>query len=220
MVEKYARWFSLLGIVGIVLFMVSLAMAPMPPAPDASAAKVTEYYAENASGIESQIALSGVAALCYLLFVCAFAYFFRSRSEQQDMFGTLAVGGVVISISGWFAANSIYLALAAGDGSAVGDDVLVPLHSVAGHAMSVATLGDSMIYLGIGLAVLATRLLPVWLGWIGVVVSLLTIVGFASGNESIAMIGLPLGLLFILATNLLVFRGFSTPATAGSSASA
>lgn len=204
MAGSQGRWLSLTGIVAFVVLLASFMIAPMPPTVDDSVSEVTKYYSGNAGDIETAILVTTIGSWLYLLFICGFRQFLVVRGGAGEPYGTIAVVGAVISVAGWFAANSIVLALAQGSAKLGGDEMYAPLHYVVQHAMTVATWGDTLMYLAIALGILTTRALPAWLGWIAGIAAALVFVSNVSGSEALYAPSMGIGFLFFLAASIVL----------------
>jgi hypothetical protein len=177
--SRLERLAPLTGIVFAVIFYVAIALTGDEPDADAGAAKAVRYWSDN-DGKEIAVSLLGVFAIVFFVW---FAGTLRSRLlEAEGGAGRLAntayAGALIFSVGLLsLVAISFTAADTAGDIAPSATQTLSALNS---DFFFPAAGGGALLYLATGVAALRTRALPAWLGWVSIVLAVisLTPVGF------------------------------------------
>lgn len=202
------RWLGIAGIAFIVLLVLSIFIVPNPPDSHASTAKVVSYYHDHKSGL---VATSFIIELAVFVGV-GFFWFLREQlalaAPAAKRLLTLGFAGALIfATSGAFAAG-ISWSMADGVGH-VDPTVMQTLNLMSTDLNGfLGAPGIALFLAATGVAIITHRVLPVWLGWAGIVLALVALV--------IGFFGL-LGIgLWILATSIiLLLRADRTAPTTG-----
>jgi hypothetical protein len=168
---------------------------------------VLDFYRSNESEQTAGVALLAYGSLFLILFAGALRSGLRRGSRDAEGLATLAFGGGLVMAVG--------LMLHAGTAAALADnsDVLDPIAAQAINALGNGTwipfiVGQSVLLLASGAAILRGGALPSWLGWAAIV---LGVVSTAPAGE----LALPPTLLWIVVVAILLSRrasGSSAPA--------
>jgi hypothetical protein len=171
----WARWPSLFGVVFVIVGALRLwVISGDLPAVDAPGREVIAYYDENAGRESAASVMALVAALLLVLFA---AHVRRIVLAAEGPPGYLAAV---------FFAGAIILATAIAVGEALHGVLtfdpteLTPAAAEAINALDrqfffPTAFGFCVFLLGAGLAIVRLRLLPAWLGWVGIVLALVTL---------------------------------------------
>ncbi|TMC50569.1 MAG: hypothetical protein E6J14_03165 [Chloroflexi bacterium] len=195
MLDRWTRFAPLVGVVFVVVLAVSFAITGNTPSSTDSGDKVIAYYRDHKSAQQAS-AFLGLYALVFGVF---FFGVMRAHLRSRGAAGLAAAafgGGVLLAVGGaGFSGFSFALADA--------PDKLTP---AAAQALNILNndfffplaAGGAIFMIGNGLAIVRTAALPVWLGWVAVVIGVanLTPVGF------FAFLAL---LLWVLVTSILLF---------------
>jgi hypothetical protein len=167
------RWMALAGPLFLLLVVVAVVLEGSAPSESASAKEVVDHYVDAKDKIFYSVFLA-VPAAALLLIVTS-----RLRAAFGQAAGaaaTLFQSGAVLYAAALTTGAAVMLgALGASDNgyaevaqtfNVFNEDLWIPM--VAGIAA---------LLLGGGLAVLRTGVLPRWLGWVGVVVGVVSLVG-------------------------------------------
>jgi hypothetical protein len=158
----------LFGILAVGLVIASFIIIGETPDTDDSASKIAAFYRENDSETQAGGAMLMAAAAAFL----AWAVQVRTRLfVAEGGSATRATMGLVGS-----AVFAVGIAIFAGLNFALGDvpERLDPatiqgMHVLSEDLFPPLAVGTTITLFGFGLATLATRALPVWLGWVAVI---------------------------------------------------
>jgi hypothetical protein len=159
-----------------VLFVVMLFVSGDTPGEGASAKDVLAHYEAHKGAATLSALLGPLAGALIVLFFAQLRTLARERAVAPGAGPTVMVAGAVLWAGGMLLAQTVQLGLAtaADHGQAqvaqtlnvLDNDDWIPF--IAGLAISL---------LGAGLTVLATGILPRWLGWVALVVGIVSLSG-------------------------------------------
>jgi hypothetical protein len=167
------------GVLGVALIVVSFALGDGTPDQNGSASEVVSYFTNHHDKLLFASALLALGGFFLLVFTTTVAGALRRASGETGAASALSFAGGVILVVGvtLFAGVTFALAdaikhlepAAAQSLNTLGSDLFFPL-----------TVGNGAFLIGSGIGVIKTRILPVWLGWVAVVlgVAALTPAGF------------------------------------------
>jgi hypothetical protein len=206
-VSNLSKLVPLTGIVAVALIVVSLVVSGETPDTDDPLQEVVTFYVENDSEQMASGILLGFGALFFLIFATALRNALRRAERDAAGASTLSFGGAIVFVVG----ATIFAGLAFTLGDAV-DDVEGPtiqtLHVLNNDMFLTVAVGTFAFMLGSGIAVLRTGILPKWLGWVAIVVSVLAI-------TPVFFIVFAVMGLWVLAVSVLLYLAERTkPATA------
>lgn len=174
---KWSRLGSLSGVVFVALVVASNVAAGGIPDPSASPTKVIDFYKGHQTGQQVSATLTAAAVVVGLYFFWTLRSVLR-RADDREQFATLGfVGAVVFGIGGCINAG-LQWSLAA-----------VPNHltPAAAQALNVLSTDDlatglynaglSALMLFYGVAMLSSKRMPAWLGWISIAFGLIALAG-------------------------------------------
>jgi hypothetical protein len=192
----------LAGVVFVVLTVVGFTIAGEPPASDASADEVVEYFTDNDTRVMIGCLLEALAGLAVLVFASSVSRVMR-RSDG-GMLPTLVMAGATVLAAGIGADAA--LRFAAAD---VADDLepssIQTMNAIWSNFFFPMVIGMSALILGIALSAFRTRIVPVWMAWIGL---LLCVVFYTPVSFAAFLIG---G-LWIVVASILIWRRESSRA--------
>lgn len=166
----------LLGVIFVALLAVGFALGSSSPNSDASGLSVISYFSAHTGQIRASGLLSALAVPAGVFFF----YSLRERACQSRAarpFGNVALLGMVL-----FAATGC---LSAGLSFAL-SDVPRSLTPGAAQALNILTAdattgfligGLSTMMLAFGMAFLVGKAFPVWLGWLSIVIGIVSLAG-------------------------------------------
>jgi hypothetical protein len=168
-----------------VLFVVLVLIAFIPlggntPEGDDSAQKVVSFYSDHETKEIIASIVLGLGAVALLFFAATLKQRLEEAKPERGILPTVALGAGIVASGGFLAAATVHLALA---------DYASDIDATAAQALNAI---DSDFFLpfamGIAALVLATSLwlvrnkslLPTWLGWVGILIFIVsfTPVGF------------------------------------------
>jgi hypothetical protein len=207
------------GIAFFVVLIISFIVAgDQPPDAKDGAQKVVDFYSDNKSSVEVGAGISALAAVL-LTFFSAYLRKVLQAAEGPGGWLSLAAfaGGLTIAISG---AVDSTLSLAAAE---TADDNLDPLvvQTIQGlfeNDFIPFILGVLVLEFAAGISIVLHRALPVWLGWVAIVLGVIGVIGIVTLSDVgfIAVVGGALWLLVVSIMLTLRARGpaAAAPATA------
>jgi hypothetical protein len=187
------------GPVFAVLFLALSFISGDTPDAKSSAAKVLNYYDDNSTKIMATVFLSPLAAALLIAFAAAV----RSRARSTGQTGpgpSVLLAGAVVWSAGLLLGSMVSLAGVDAADNKQGD-VGVALNVLNGASWVPFIGGIAIFLIGAGLTGLGSRILPTWLGWVALV---LGIVSLAGPGGFIGFFGGPLWML--VAGILLIVR--------------
>ena len=194
---RLTRIAPLVGVAYAGLVIAALANGNTPDTTDSSA-KVIAFYTKHHDAQRATVYLLALAAVCAVAFYGVLGTHLRSRGARTTtavMFG----GGVLLAAAMTVAAG---LNLALTDHtSGLSPSAAQALNYLAGDGFA-ATLfaGVAVTMAAAGFAVLQTRALPVWLGWVALVSAVGSVTGVLSWPAFL------LNGLWTLVVSILLFR--------------
>jgi hypothetical protein len=200
-------WGSLGGLAFVVLFIIGSALIFDGPNGDEPPAKYVAFYGDSGHRDKINIGwiLAGLGVFCFLWFVASLRETVRRAAPRTEDTGLLAFL-VTIGGTAYGAVTLVALGEAAGVRT-MSDDTFQ--HQVfpgvihanddgvyVAHATGTAAL--AAMILAFSITVLASRLLPRWLGWFGIVAAIAAL-------ASIVFVTMFVWLLWIAVTSVLLF---------------
>jgi hypothetical protein len=179
------RWGRLASLTGVLFAAVVVAAfvsnSSESPEPNASATKVVSYFTSHRSEVEASSILFAVAFLVFVFFAGTLRSHLR-RSASAEGLASLALAG------------SVLMAVGAGTLSGLEYGLAHELSHFSPTVAQTLSILDNLLFLPLligafvfgvsaGLAILRGRQLPVWLGWVAIVLAIVAMVppiGFAA----------------------------------------
>jgi hypothetical protein len=183
--DTWARRAPWTGIVAALLAVVAIIVGGTDtPSVDASAREVADYWDDSAQIVSAL--LGSLSAI----FVAFFAATLRSRLRAAGSLASLAlIGGALFAIGlGIFGGLSFTLADLAGSDKPVDPGALQALNALNEDFFLPMVIGLCVFYVGSGLAMLSSGVLPRWWGWVTFALGVLCVLGPAGFVAFIASI--------------------------------
>jgi len=204
---RLERFAPLAGVVFTVLFAVGFLTSGETPDSDATGEEVIKHYDDS-----GKILLS----VLLLLFAAVLFMFFAGVLRRHLVAGgpewlaSVVFGGAVVYVVGLalFAASQFALTEAA---DAKQPAVAQALNVIDQNNFAPSVIGLAVVLLASAWHVLAARSLPVWLGWVALVLGVLSLAGPAG---FIAFLLFPLGVIAVAVTLFRDRDAKATPTTA------
>lgn len=169
------RVLALSGIGFVVATFVGAAIEGNVPEPDASPADIVKYYAVHRSHVEVGTVVLADAVVLILLFAAVLRRHL-DRDGVSSWPTALAMGGTVI-----FAGSGLIEFAGAFEiahyGIKLTSGAAIAYHAAGATGGSISAIGTCAIFAGFGIAIIRTRQLPLWLGWIACLVALAELAG-------------------------------------------
>lgn len=175
MINRLSRWAPLVG-VGFTICLAVAFFGPTTPDTNDSPAKVAAFYVSHRSGLKVQAYFLGYGAILLVCFIAVLAAYLRRRGTNA--LSTAAVGGAILLAAA--------MAIGAGTNLMLADKAAVSSPSTAttlnlinnNGFIVVLAAGVAIMMATIGIAMLATKAFPAWMGWVALVCALGAVTGF------------------------------------------
>lgn len=191
----------LTGALFVVLVLVAfIGLGGDTPEGDASARKVVSFYTDNETKQILAAVVLSLSTVPLLFFSALLRERFRAALPGRSALPSFTFGAGIVAAGGFAAAAGVHFALAdyAKD---VQPAAAQAINAIDGDFFLPFTTGIAALLLGSSLLTIRTRLLPAWMGWVGVLLFIVffTPVGFIAFGLS--------GIWIIVASVLLYLRG-------------
>jgi hypothetical protein len=199
-VERFA---PLAGVLFTVIFAVGFLTTGDTPDSDSPGAKVVEHY-DDSGKIFFGVILLLLAGVVFMFFAGALRRHFAAL--RQEWLANVVFGGAVVFVAGLgiFLSSQVALVEAADANQVAAAEAL---NVIDNNNFGPAAIGLAIVLLGSAWHVLSTRSLPVWLGWIALLLGIFAVAG------PLGFIAFLLFPLWVLAVSIVLFRA-GTPAAA------
>lgn len=162
----------LTGIAFLVLAIVSFSVIGEPPDADSAPDEIVQFYLDDKDAIVLGAVLSTVAALFLVFFANHLRRVF-AEAGSATVSATVLVGGAIIAVGAAFDATILIAIAEAAD--EIDATSVQTLQALWDNDFLPVALGVQVFLISSGIAAIRTRALPVWLGWVAL---LLAVVGF------------------------------------------
>lgn len=174
MSDRLSRWTSLTGALFGVLVIVGFFSGSETPEPNASAAHVYAYYATHISSTETSAIVIAIAVLLFVVWAAVLAAYLRPSESARGAevlllpgAAILAVGALTLAAIEFGIAHYLH---------ALGPETARTLNVLTDIAF-LPLLGGGFLYaIGSGVAIVRGAALPRWLGWVAIVIGIVTVV--------------------------------------------
>lgn len=166
----------LLGVIFAALLGVGIGLSSDSPDSNAGAASIVRFYTDHKDRITTSALLTSLAVVAGLFFLVLLREFLL-RSERSRPFCTVAMAGAIVFAVGGAVSAGVTLSLT---------DVPNQLTPGAAQALNILNndLGAGLLIgglgtmqLGFGVAFLAGKAFPAWLGWLSIVIGVVSLLG-------------------------------------------
>jgi hypothetical protein len=176
-------WAPLTGVLFIVVLIISfLVSGGDPPDADEGAGKVIKHYVDHKDAIEIGAAISAVAAALLVFFGSFMHSTLDAPAPGRSIAPRVAFAGTVMIAIGAMIDGTISFALAEAVDNKVPPQSLLGLQALWDNDFLPLLLGGALFLLASGIAIVQHGALPVWLGWVAIVLGVVafTPVGFVA----------------------------------------
>jgi uncharacterized protein DUF4386 len=199
MTERHElRWGGFAGLAFVVLALLGRFLPGNPPTVDDSQSTITSWLADNRTSILTASLCWAAAAGLVIWFASAFAEAMRERYERTDVHLALLAGSVLVG--GAIFVNAALTAATAFGISGRDAGLTMMMYQVTAVMTTMIGFAATLPLAAAGFGVLRTRLMPNWLGYLGLLAAVVTFIGafgvFADSGAFVAggflMTGIPL----------------------------
>jgi hypothetical protein len=211
------------GIAFVVLGIIALVIVPQAPQLDASAEEVTDYFVDRSGGIQAQTYLFAVAGLFFLWFLGSVRSHLRRAERGTGRLSAIFFAGGIATFAAFGTGSGISAALAAGIAEEGGPAVTNAFFEFGSQVFAGVSFPVIVLSLAASIAIIRTRALPEWLGWLGGVVALTGVIGtialfvesgFFGPGGGFTYIAFGLFFLWFLLLSIQLVMQLATPARA------
>jgi len=169
----------LTGVVFAILAVVALFISGDRPDADASAEAAVQFWTDNATANNVGALLEALAAVALLFFGASLWRALRRGEGNGGLLPLAAMGGGVVAAAGFGVDAAIRIAAADVAGE-VDPVVTQTISAVWVNYGTPIVIGIATLIFAASLSALRTQVIPLWLAWIGIVISvaLFTPIGF------------------------------------------
>ena len=208
------RWGGFAGLAFLILAFTGALMPGAPPRVTASESEIIAYITDNETMLLASALMFAASAGLIIWFSAAFAEAIRERDERSDVHmallaGSVLVGGAIFMSAAGTAAMTYGIGDRSPELTVLMFQGLMVLNAMVGLA-AVLPLGAA------GIGVLRTKMLPDWLGYVGLEAAAVSVVGalaiFASsgdyvpGGPVMSLVSLFAGGVFVLCASVFMVR--------------
>jgi len=165
------RWLvPLTGLVFIVLVIVGFIVAGEPPDADEDTQKIFDFYVDNKGSIEAGVFLLALGTVFFIFFANYLRILFRASATSA----TILVGAGLFAVGGGID-GTLLISMAEGADNDVPPETIQSLQVFWDNDFVPLAIGIAVFLVSIGSSILSTGLLPRWLGWVVLVVALISV---------------------------------------------
>ena len=170
--RSYARWLPLTGILFIAMAITGFIVGGEPPdAAGNSADEIVQFYTDNGGRVMAGIIILSIATVLFVFFGSYLRSVLDRGAGEDGMFSRIAFVGAVVFAVGGAIDGTLLIAIseAAGD---VEPAQIETLQAFWDNDFLPLALGVVLFTLGSGISIVLHKSLPVWLGWIAIVLGI------------------------------------------------
>jgi hypothetical protein len=175
MVRDWSRWAPLTGVASAVLGVAAAAILIItnPPGSDATGKEVIAFYSSN--GATQQVAAALLAlAFVFLIFFAGSLRAFVRQAPGVEALGAVLLAGAVLEAAGQTTGAGFVWALAQGS-HRLDPSAAQSLNALSNDAVATNTAGMIVFGIAAGLAILRSKRLPAWLGWMAIAMAVVVV---------------------------------------------
>jgi hypothetical protein len=183
--ERDYWWLPLTGALFVLLVIVGGIIGGEPPSADDPTAEIVEHYLDNKDAILIGSLVSAIGTFLFLIFASYLRNLLRAASGERGVLANTAfAGAIILAVAG--AIDSMILVALAESADDLEPSSVEALQGLWDNDWIPFVLGAGSFLLAAGLSTLSHGALPKWLGWIAVLLGVVTFtpigfVGFLGG---------------------------------------
>ena len=181
---------ALMGVVFIAILIISFIFGGEPPDADEEAAEIVEHYVDDKDSIMVGAFLSAVAAIPLIFF----ANYLRAVFHGTRAAATILVGAAIVAVGAAFDATLTFAMAETADD--IPPESIQTLQALWDNDFMPFMVGMAVFLASVGVSILRTAVLPKWLGWVTLVIFLISVAG------PIGFVAFPLTGLLVLALSI------------------
>lgn len=205
--RSYAKWMPLTGVLFIAMAIAGFIVGGEPPdASGSSADEIVQFYTDNQGRVMAGIIILSIATVLFVFFASYLRSVLDRGAGEDGMFSRIAFVGAVVFAVGGAIDGTLLIAISEAAGE-IEPAQIETLQAFWDNDFLPLALGVVLFTLGSGISIVFHKSLPVWLGWIAIV---LGIVGMTPLGW-IAFMGTGVWILIVSVMLLLSERKVATP---------
>jgi hypothetical protein len=186
----------LTGVAFIVLAIVGFAVGGEPPNADDPVQEIVDFYKDDRDSIFVGVYLLGLATVLFIFF----ANYLRAVFHGTRAATTILVGAAIFVVGGAID-GTLLIAMTEGVDNDLPPETIQTLQAYWDNDFLPFAIGITVFVTSVGISILRTAVLPRWLGWVALVIALVSIAG------PIGFFAFPLtGLLILVLSVMLTLR--------------
>jgi hypothetical protein len=166
------RWMALAGPGFLLLYLLAVLLPGSTPGEKASGKAVVDYYSSHTGAATASVFLLGPAAALLLVFASRFRTELGAAGAPRRLFQY----GAIVYATAIMVGASFQLGVLTSSNDDL-DAVAQTMNVLVNDSWIPLVIGAGVMLFGAGLAVLRTGALPRWLGWVGVTIGVLSVLG-------------------------------------------
>ncbi|HXW59519.1 MAG TPA: DUF4386 family protein [Solirubrobacteraceae bacterium] len=174
MTDRWSRFAPLIGVLFVALTVVGIFGSGESPEGNASSAKVIAYYHLHESNVKTFDIVFIFAFLALVVFAAVLRSFLR-RAPRAEGAAAVVLAGALLMAAAALIGTSIELGLAENI-THLERSTAQALNLISDEIFLPALCGAFLFSVGSGVAILRGANLPKWLGWVAIVIGVLTLV--------------------------------------------
>lgn len=215
MIERHElRWGGFAGLAFLVLAFAGSLLPGTPPKVTAPESEITAYVSDGETTLLVSALLFAAAAGLVIWFSAAFAEAIRERDERSDVHMALLAGSVLVGGAIFVtAAGTAAMTYGAGDRS---PELTVTLFQGLMVMNAMVGFAAALPLCAAGIGVLRTKMLPDWLGYLGLAAAAVSVLGafaifadsgdYVPGGAVMSLVSLTAGGIFVLCASIFMVR--------------
>ena len=201
--QRLARFAPLTGVVFVVLIVVAVLVSGETPDTTDSRREMVEFWVDNESAQIWGSIIGTWATVFFVWFAASVRSTLRRAEGDPGRLAALSFAGAVIGAIGLLCSLSFGFAIADAADEVPGTVTQTLTVLSNGFFLPIAA-GYALFFIATGLAAVRTRVFPVWLGWVTVVLGVLCV-------TPVGFFALLVGLIVILALSVMLYQREPAP---------
>jgi hypothetical protein len=168
--QNVQRLAPLTGVLFVVFTIVSFIIEGEPPGADEGPREIVEFYTDHEGQTIFAAIVASLAAVALIFFAATVRRALRRGEQDVGLLSVAAFGGGIVAATGIATDSALRFALAEA-ADEIDPVALQSLHAFWEGFFFPMVVGIATLILAVGLAALRTRVIPVWLAWIGFLIA-------------------------------------------------
>jgi len=159
----------LTGVVFIVLLIVGFIVAGEPPDANDPVQDIVDFYVDEKNSIEAGVFILALGTVFFIFF----ANYLRTVFRETSLSATILVGAAIFAVGGGIDGTILIATAEAADD--IEPTSVQTLQALWDNDFVPFAIGITVFLVSVGLSILRTAVLPKWLGWIVLVLALVSV---------------------------------------------